>query len=43
MLVGGVIPQPMPMQAQHEQIALGSLYAFDDRLNLVHGTALPNP
>ena len=35
-IVGGVIPQPakepgMLVQAQHEQIALVSLYAFHDR------------
>jgi hypothetical protein len=38
--VQGVIPQPAngqgtPVQAQHQQIALVSLHAFDDRLHFV--------
>ena len=38
--VGGVIPQSakeqgMPVQAQHKQIALVSLYTFHDRLHFV--------
>src|SRR5580700_9775695 len=38
--MGGVIPQPtkeqgMPVQAQHQQITLVSLYAFHDRLHFV--------
>ena len=38
--MGRVIPQPakeqgMPVQAQHEQIALVSLHAFHDRLHFV--------
>jgi hypothetical protein len=39
-IVGGVIPQSakeqgMPVQAQHKQIALVSLYTFHDRLHFV--------
>jgi hypothetical protein len=38
--MGGVIPQPtkeqgMPVQAQHQQITLGSPYAFCDGLHFV--------
>ena len=43
-IMGGVIPQSAkgqgtPVQAQHQQIALVSLHAFDDRLHFVLPTS----